>query len=265
MSRPAGNHDDVVQQQYQPRAQAYASSAVHAAGPDLARASELVASLAAADAGWQVLDAGCGGGHLGFALAALPPIAQVCALDPTPAMLEVVQQGAIERGLAQRLHTLQGHAGALPFADAHFDLVASRYSAHHWRDLEAGLADLVRVLRPGGYLLMIDTLGHEDVLCHVHSQAMELLRDASHVCNRSIPEWRRLLQAAGVDILHEQAWPLRLEFASWIARMQTPPDRAQAVRAVLQQAPAEVRDALLAEADGSFTLQTGLWLARKQV
>ncbi|NLX17504.1 MAG: SAM-dependent methyltransferase, partial [Ramlibacter sp.] len=35
MSRPAGNHDDVVQQQYQPRAQAYASSAVHAAGPDL--------------------------------------------------------------------------------------------------------------------------------------------------------------------------------------------------------------------------------------
>ena len=94
---------------------------------------------------------------------------------------------------------------------------------------------------------------------------MELLRDASHVCNRSIPEWRQLLQAAGVDILHEQAWPLRLEFASWIARMQTPPDRAQAVRAVLQQAPAEVRDALLAEADGSFTLQTGLWLARKPV
>ena len=265
MQQTPGDHDDLVQQQYQPRAQAYASSAVHAAGPDLACASALVAALAPADAGWRALDAGCGGGHLGFALAALPQVAQLCALDPTPAMLEVVQEGALDRGLAARLHTVQGQAGSLPFADASFDLVASRYSAHHWRHLEAGLADLVRVLRPGGYLLLIDTLGHDDVLCQTHMQTVELLRDASHVCNRPVPEWRALLQATGVDILHEQAWPLRLEFASWIARMQTPPDRAQAVRAVLQQVPAEVHEALQTEADGSFTLQTGLWLARKPV
>ena len=254
-----------MQAQYGSRGQAYATSAVHAAGPDLQRARELAAELARqAGAARRVLDAGCGAGHLSFALAAPEGGgAEVTALDPTSDMLAAVQRVAAERGLTERIDTALGSVQDLPFADAHFDLVASRYSAHHWAQLPQGLSELVRVLRPGGHLLMIDTLGHPDPLCDVPLQAIELLRDASHVRNRSVPEWRALLADAGVVTEQEQQWPLRLEFAPWIARMRTPPERVTAIHSLVAHMAAEARQALRIEADGSFTLQTGLWLACK--
>lgn len=252
-------HDQAVHDQFDPRAAAYLTSPVHAQGPDLLHARELVSALDGRSLA-SLLDVGCGAGHLSFALA--PAFKRVVAVDPSSGMLTTVVQTAAARGLPQ-LEVQQGSAESLPFADSTFDVVASRFSAHHWRFLEAGVREMGRVLRPGGRLLMIDTVGHEDALVDTHLQAIELLRDTSHVRNRSASQWRRLLEEAGLLDIQLAQWPLRLEFTSWAQRMRTPPARLAMIRELQRGAAREVHDELALEADGSFRIQVGAFWARK--
>ncbi len=251
-------HDQAVQDQFDPQAQAYLSSAVHAQGPDLAHARELVERMAAPRAA--ALDVGCGAGHLSFALA--PVFQRLVALDRSPGMLRTVAQAAVARGLPQ-IETLSGGAEALPFEAAAFELVATRFSAHHWRWLDVGLAEMFRVLKPAGRVLIIDTLGEDDPLVDTHLQAIELLRDPSHVRNRSAAQWRGLLEAAGFLDVEPRQWPLRLAFAPWVQRMRTPSARIAVIRELQQGAAREVHAALAYEADGSFTFRVGSFWARK--
>lgn len=252
-------HQQAIQNQFDPQAQAYLHSPVHAQGPDLRHAQQWAAAhLPAAQA--RVLDIGCGAGHLAFALA--PHVHQVMAADPSPGMLAAVRDAAQARGL-RNIATVQAQADALPFDDAHFCAVVTRYSAHHWTALEASLREMHRVIKPGGWLMVIDILGDEDALVDTHLQAMEVLRDRSHVRNRSTSQWEALLQDAGFGVHAHEQWPVRLEFASWVARMRTPALQIEAIKALQQGAPQEVQQALKIEADGSFTARTGLFGARK--
>jgi SAM-dependent methyltransferase len=240
-------HDNLVAGQFGPRAEAYVASAVHAAGPDLDR----LAAIAAAHAGGRALDLGCGGGHVAYRLA--PHMASVVAYDLSDEMLAAVARTAAERGLAN-VSVRQGRAERLPFADGAFDFVASRYSAHHWGDLQAGLNEARRVLRPGGHAVFIDGLAPGRPAVDTHLQAVELLRDTSHVRDYGADEWAGALQRAGFDQRSMARYRLRLEFASWVERMRTPPHYVQAILALQAGAPEEVRQALGVEADGSFLL-----------
>jgi ubiquinone/menaquinone biosynthesis C-methylase UbiE len=76
-----------------------------------------------------VLDLGCGGGHVTFNVARL--VREIVAYDLAPEMLGVVARAAEERGL-DNVTTRQGSVESLPFEDASFDVVLSRFSAHHF-------------------------------------------------------------------------------------------------------------------------------------
>ncbi|MGH8327659.1 MAG: class I SAM-dependent methyltransferase, partial [Steroidobacteraceae bacterium] len=186
-------HEQTVQSQFNPRAQAYLTSAVHAAGPDLQHAKALVSQAMPTAA--QALDIGCGAGHLSFALA--PYVGRMTAFDPSPSMLAAVSQAAVAKDLSQ-IETHPGNAESLPFAESSFHLVCTRYSAHHWTRLEEAAREIARVVAPGGHALVIDTLGQDDPLVDTFMQTIELLRDPSHVRNRSRAQWRALLQSAGL-------------------------------------------------------------------
>src|SRR5580658_8023387 len=173
------SHTEAVQEQFDPQAAAYLTSSVHAAGPDLRAALERVQQYLGPHA--QALDVGTGAGHLSYALA--PALARVVALDPAPGMLATVRQTAAQRGLTG-IETCEAAAAALPFAAASFDLVSTRYSAHHWLDVPRALAEMHRVVKPDGFILVIDLLGAEDPLTDTHLQSLELLRDTSHVRDR---------------------------------------------------------------------------------
>ncbi|MET0292049.1 MAG: class I SAM-dependent methyltransferase [Steroidobacteraceae bacterium] len=251
------SHAETVQGQFDPQARAYLTSPVHARGADLEEAGLLIATLPADSI---AIDVGTGAGHLAFLLAR--KLAAVVAADPSPSMLEVVREAAVAQSLMPRLTTSQSSVEALPFPEGCFDLVATRYSAHHWLDLPRALREMRRAVKDGGHALVIDLLGDDAPLVDTHLQAMELLRDPGHVRNRSQAEWQRLLAEAGFAVEQARTFPLRLEFASWVERMRVPPETVDAIRRLQRGAPTAVARALEFESDGSFRVRTGLFWAR---
>ncbi|MFO1061210.1 MAG: class I SAM-dependent methyltransferase [Dongiaceae bacterium] len=177
------------------------------------------------------------------------------AYDLSDEMLAAVAQEAAARGIAN-LRTAQGPAERLPFPDGAFDVVLSRFSAHHWRDVDAGLREARRVLAPGGRAAFADAVAPEAPLLDTFLQAIELLRDPSHVRDYRVSEWQHKLTAAGFVPGAVTRRRLRLDFASWIERMRTPALQADAIRALAAQMSAEVTGHFAIEADGSFLLDT---------
>ncbi len=245
------NHNTVVSEQFSPTAQSYLNSTVHASGADL----ELMTSLAGNHPNGIALDMGCGGGHVAFHLAAL--MKTVVAYDLSSSMLAVVEQEAHRRGL-NNIVVKQGAAETLPCPTASFDVVTTRYSTHHWHDVAGGLAQMRRAMKPGGLGIFMDVVTPGIPLLDTWLQSLELLRDPSHVRNLSIQDWQHGLKAAGFNVQAVTTYRLRLEFASWVARMQTPDTHVAAIRSLQQRASKEVSDYFAMEEDGSFTVDTVL-------
>ncbi|WP_233862623.1 class I SAM-dependent methyltransferase [Paraburkholderia adhaesiva] len=241
-------HHDQVADAFGTSAAAYLTSAVHATGADL---ENLAATFAATCGNATVLDMGCGAGHASFAVA--PHVREVVAYDIAAQMLATVDAAAKERGLAT-IRTQQGAAETLPFADASFNWAISRMSAHHWRDVPKALAEVHRVLKKGGRLKFIDIAGIDDPLYDTHIQAIEVLRDASHIRDYRADEWVAMLDAAGFDAKVTQRWRIGIEFDSWVARMRTSAERVTAIRSMWECAPDEVRQYFDVQRDGSFKL-----------
>jgi SAM-dependent methyltransferase len=244
------DHAQLVTAQFGPRAAAYVASAVHAGGADL---EQLAAFAARGPAFARALDLGCGGGHAAFHVA--PHVGQMVAYDMSVEMLNAVSRTAAERDIGNIL-TRQGVAETLPFPDRGFDLVVSRFSAHHWNDLSAGLAEARRVLKDDGRAVFIDVVAPPSPLCDTHLQTIELLRDMSHVRNYTAAAWLAALDDAGFATGTKTARRLRLDFTSWVTRMRTPDLYIGAIRGLQANMPREVADYLELEPDGSFTIDT---------
>ncbi|HDR2756221.1 MULTISPECIES: class I SAM-dependent methyltransferase [Enterobacter] len=243
------SHHDNVEKQFGSQASAYLSSAVHASGRDLTRLSERLAAFPQA----HVLDLGCGAGHASFAAA--QQVAQVTAYDLSSQMLDVVTEAAKAKGL-KNLVTRQGYAESLPFADDTFEIVISRYSAHHWHDVGQALREVKRVLKPGGIFIIMDIMSPGHPVRDVWLQTVEALRDTSHVRNYSSGEWLQMTAEAGLISRSLITDRLPLEFSSWIARMRTPEALSQAIRLYQDSASADVKAYFELQEDGSFTSDT---------
>ncbi|KER87448.1 SAM-dependent methyltransferase [Xanthomonas arboricola pv. celebensis] len=252
----AGALSEHVAAQFGPQAQAYLHSDVHAQGAEFA---ELRAGLQGHCNG-RLLDLGCGAGHVSFQLA--PLMAEVVAYDLSADMLEVVAATAAERGLTQ-VRTVQGAAECLPFETGSIDAVVSRYSAHHWSDLGQALREVRRVLRPDGIAAFVDVVAPGLPLLDTHLQAIELLRDTSHVRDYSVAQWLQTLGDAGLQVQRHHCQRLQLDYLSWVDRMRTPEVLRAAIRALQGAAVDEVREYFQIAADGSFSTDVlVVWAAR---
>lgn len=244
-----------VQNQFGAVAANYATSSVHVSGPDLA------AMLAAADPRGteRLLDAGCGAGHTALAFA--PHVAEAVGVDLTLAMLAQAKRLAAERGVSNVTFE-RGDVERLPYPDDSFDLVTSRYSAHHYPHPQAAVCEFARVLKPGGVLLLVDTVAADDPKQDTFLNAIELLRDPSHVRDHTLEQWRAMFAAAGLEAEALGAWPIRLEFESWVARMNTPFLSITQIRALIDGAPYEVRSALAIEGESNYSFSIPVALLR---
>ncbi|VXC49437.1 SAM-dependent methyltransferase [Enterobacterales bacterium 8AC] len=240
------SHKNAVERQFGEQAHAYLTSAVHAQGKDLQRLAQLLEGCSEA----RLLDVGCGAGHASFTAAAR--VAQVVAYDLSAQMLDVVGKAAAEKGLGN-VQVQQGVAERLPFDDASFDVVISRYSAHHWHDVGQALREVKRVLKPGGCAIFMDVVSPGHPLLDIYLQTVEVLRDTSHVRNYAPGEWLGMFTEAGLLVREVTADRLELEFSSWVARMRTPEHFVIAIRALQQGAAEGVRQHFAIQDDGSFT------------
>jgi SAM-dependent methyltransferase len=235
-SAPAPASATSARRQFGPVAAAYATSAVHAAGPDLVR----LVRAAACRPDERVLDLGCGAGHTALAIA--PRVREVVAVDVTPEMLAVGRGLARERGI-KNISFRRADATKLPFERASFDLVTSRYSAHHYSDPLKALQEIARVLRPGAKFLLADTVAPEAPVLDTFFNAVELLRDPSHIRNCRVSEWERLFQAADLTPQLLNRSRLELDGPGWVQRSQTPGSMVETIRTLFDTAPPVVRQA----------------------
>jgi SAM-dependent methyltransferase len=249
----ANSLEQLSADQFGPRAQAYVESAVHASGADL----DWVAAHLRDHGNATFLDVGCGGGHVAYRAAS--HVRSVCACDPSADMLRAVEATAAQRGIAN-LVTVQASAERLPLGDGTFDVAATRFSAHHWGDLDLGLREVSRVLKREGLFLVVDAAAPASPLLDTHLQAVEVLRDPSHVRDYSAAEWVAALGRVGFTAHEVRASRVRIEFALWVERMQTPEVAVAAIRDLQRRVSSEVRRHFAIEADGTFQLDT-VWVA----
>lgn len=221
----------LVQHQFARRAGAYARRESHAGDQDL----RVLVDHLQPRPGERVLDVATGTGFTAFALAAAG--ASVVGVDLTVQML---QEGR-RLGPEAAIHWVVGDAGALPFGTGTFDAVTVRRAPHHFPDLGGALAEMTRVLRPGGRLGIVDQAAPEDEGGRALMEHLEKLRDPSHVEAHPPTRWRRLVEDLGVDISFAGLVQRRLTIDDWLAPAGVDPARQQAIEDALGRASPEVR------------------------
>jgi ubiquinone/menaquinone biosynthesis C-methylase UbiE len=138
----------------------------------------------------RLLDIGCGTGAFVSAVQRAMPGVRVVGIDLVPAMLAVAR-GKVGAGAALGA----ADAEALPFRAGAFDLVVSSSSFHYWSHPGAGLAEIARVLRPGGRLVLTDWC-RDFFACRLCDLVLERV-DPVHRAVLGGAECERLLAAAG--------------------------------------------------------------------
>lgn len=104
----------------------------------------------------RMLDVGCGGGANLLRLLTLAPEGHVTGLDYSETSVATSRETAAAEIAAGRCEVVQGDVAAMPFADGSFDLMTGFETIYFWPDVPRALAEIRRVLAPGGTLFICD-------------------------------------------------------------------------------------------------------------
>ena len=234
---------NLVRRQFGAHAQNYVTSPDHAKSDSLDRLVAVVQPRA----DWRVLDVATGGGHTALALA--PHVREVVATDITAEMLAAAERFVRERG-AGNVTFREADATALPFAEGEFDLVTCRIAPHHFADCARFVREVARVLRPGGVAAVIDNIVPGDLGAARHINAIETLRDPSHVWAYSQGDWVGFFEAAGLAITHQEVFRKARDFDFWTGMMSVDEKTKAQLQLLITQAPWPAQAALAPEESG---------------
>ena len=223
-----------VQTQFQGVAHNYATSQVFARGIDL----EMIDQVAERLRPRRALDVGTAAGHTAFVLSRHADL--VVGLDLTGPMLVRANEDAESRKLGN-LAWVQGDVEHLPLASDSFDLVTCRFCGHHFPHPELFIAETARILRPGGQILIADTVAPPDDRFDKWINEIEVIRDPSHAREYRAAQWKSMLVDVGMRTETILDWRLRLDLADWTARMRTPPDKIALLRQRMNEADSDLR------------------------
>ena len=163
----------------------------------------------------RLLDVASGPGLVVCAFA--PHVQEATGIDVTPAMLERARKLAADKGLAN-VAWQQGDVYALPYQDASFTIVTTRFSFHHFLDPVAVLREMVRVCAPGGRIVVVDDYASEDPSKAAQFNKLEKLRDPSHSRCLTLAELKGLFGKAGLPEPDSTFYELRGDVPGLLAR-----------------------------------------------
>jgi SAM-dependent methyltransferase len=181
-----------------------------------------------------VLDVACGPGLVVAAFARV--VRHSTGIDITPAMLDRARTHAAQLGLTN-VTWRQGDVLPLPWPDASFSIVISRFAFHHFLDPLAVLREMKRVATPGGRVVVVDSTpqsGRADAFNH-----MERLRDPSHVRSLPVDEHRGLYATVGLPAPRVTSYRLEGELEALIGRSFPRPGDDEKIRELFRASLAD--------------------------
>jgi len=205
----AAQHRDAILDQFTRQAMPFATA------PSIKdeAALKLVVEFSGAGPEDTSLDVACGPGLIVVAFARV--VKHATGIDITPAMLDRARAYAKEQGVSN-VTWQQGDVLPLPYPDAAFSIVTSRFAFHHFLDPAAVLKQMTRACRPGGTVVVVDsTPGPETADAF---NRMEIVRDPSHVRALPLAEHLTLFKAAGLSEPRVTHYRLEGELESLISR-----------------------------------------------
>lgn len=149
-----------------------------------------------------------------------PFVKNVTCLDMTTAMLAVGKAEAAKQKLLN-MNFVQGDAEKLPFSDNSFDIVISRLAFHHFPNTKRCFSEMVRVLKTGGKLVVMDMEAAEETLRNTEDE-IETLRDPSHMRNLSKEEFTEMFQESRLPITTMDCTELPVSLSAWLVLTNTP-------------------------------------------
>jgi len=204
------SHASTIVDQFSRQAELFAQSpALHNDA-----ALTLLVDAGAPQANDDVLDVACGPGSVVVAFASR--VRRSVGLDATEAMLAQARSLASTRNLTNTEWHL-GDVYCLPFADATFDIVSCRFAFHHFETPERALAEMVRVCRPGGRIVLCDAVASDDPAKAAAFNRMERYRDPSTVAFRPLAFLHQLFAEAGLPVPIVKSYQVPVERERLIA------------------------------------------------
>lgn len=168
-------------------------------------AKKIVGSLPLLEDGATVVDLGTGPGHLAIELSRLCPQARIIGLDPSEEMLSIARNNAGKAGISS-FEARLGTAEEIPIESGSVDLLVSQSSFHEWENPQQGAAEILRVLKPGGSLILKDY--NRAWLSPWKRKLLGLLHPL-HMFKFTFEEAAALLRAAGFDWVESQGGGLQ--------------------------------------------------------
>lgn len=178
------------------------------------------------------LDVAGGTGLLARAVA--PQVKAVFVLDLTPAMLAQGRSAADAEGI-RNICFLRGEAEHLPFPDTSFDIAMTRFSLHHIPRPQDVVAEMARVTRQTGQVVVIDLVSPDAPGLARSYNRLEKLRDPSHARALFRGELERLLANVGLKLRRSGSLDLEVALENWLELADTPTHAAEEIRQALRQ------------------------------
>ncbi len=191
---------------------------------------DLLTALSAPTPADQALDVACGPGLVACHFA--PRVGHITGIDITPEMIRQARKAEADRGLTNMSWQV-GAACPLSFPDSAFSLVMTRYSFHHFRDPAGVMSELIRVLRPGGRLLIADVAQTPDKVAGYDE--IELLRDPSHVHALTRAEFAGLFVSPRLGPARFAEYKVEMSLESQLSASFPVEGGAERIRALLRE------------------------------
>ncbi len=225
-----------VREQFGRAAEGYIRDKGFATGDDL----EIMVRLLQPMPDDNMLDVACGGGHT--ALRFSPLVRSVVASDLTMVMLKKAQEFISEESVVDNITFREADAEDLPFPAGAFTLLTCRIAPHHFPDVNRALSEFHRVLRRGGRLAIVDTVLPDDPEIAEWYQAMEKMRDPTHIQAYTRDAWINMVEAAGFNLHETVLIPKTHDFPTWAKRAGLNRDGISRLNKFFVDAPDKVQD-----------------------